>query len=598
MAVMSNFCESPENSRAVFVSPVTVHVVGMVVVALMLLLPEGIGGLVRDHAWRLLLVPLLLVLASPFERAITLLAGEGERRPFLVALLLGLLMSVALLWRVLPAEWSPIDDHEIPKFLGTDWHISLSELPSTALQTEIKNWGASKRYRPIYYSLRLLECWAWGANLGLWYTVRIALLGITLGCSFFIMRRPLGWLAAIALTAFLMTESFWADIWARLGPSEIYCVPGTALFLVGFQLLWNFRSLSPGRVAPASALVPGLTALSLGFLMAVGSKENYLILCLPVAVLLVRSLAVRPVLRGVSLVCGLLLTLGALLAIGIVRGVSTFGHVYGMSVSVSASSLLRSLIIPEFFPFWVGVALALAATYLMWVRLATADRSGVIVSMMRPWMLWMGAGLMTYLSQVAFFGEPWPTNIRYDFPGVIVPLVFPALLFGLVHKGAEKTGFAPEPLRILRGWLVVGLTALIVIKGFSSLTGATLRQVSTTKRYTSALQSLVQIASQNPKMPIVMYSSDPFDHEPMIGTSWFLASFRVQNPLYMEIRHAKSSLGDPRRERVSKELQRRSINGWGNVFHPKSELDDAPHIGALFSGDQAGRHCWKSVRLY
>ena len=87
------------------------------------------------------------------------------------------------------AKFGPVDDHEPLDWMGSDGHLPWSEFWTTFIhKTEVGQWGASGRWRPAYYLLRVGETAAFGDNPWAWYACVLvmfagacALLGYTAG---------------------------------------------------------------------------------------------------------------------------------------------------------------------------------------------------------------------------------------------------------------------------------------------------------------------------------------------------------------------------------------------------------------------------------
>jgi hypothetical protein len=99
------------------------------------------------------------------------------------------IMAYGLAGDMLSAGWGPIDDHEIVRFLGPDRVLRLAEIPGLWLDLEPAHPGAFARYRPSYYTVRVLEAFLWGDAPATWYTARIAMLGATLALFWRILSR-------------------------------------------------------------------------------------------------------------------------------------------------------------------------------------------------------------------------------------------------------------------------------------------------------------------------------------------------------------------------------------------------------------------------
>src|SRR5262245_49428079 len=95
-----------------------------------------------------------------------------------------------MLYPMLSADFSMIDDHEIVKMLGGDARLSLSKVVTMIPEWAIEYNG---RFRPGYYSLRLLESAIAGDSAPFWYANRLALAllsALAIYCGVRVLLQP------------------------------------------------------------------------------------------------------------------------------------------------------------------------------------------------------------------------------------------------------------------------------------------------------------------------------------------------------------------------------------------------------------------------
>ena len=76
---------------------------------------------------------------------------------FVLVWLLSLGVGYCLFGVNLNAKMGMIDDHEVVSFLGPDKDIAVGEIPQLLSKTEVGKWGEALRFRPVYYTLRIVE---------------------------------------------------------------------------------------------------------------------------------------------------------------------------------------------------------------------------------------------------------------------------------------------------------------------------------------------------------------------------------------------------------------------------------------------------------
>lgn len=177
-----------------------------------------------------------------------------------IALLAFAVFVAALMYVMAPmasAQFSHVDDHEIAVIIGPSQHIALTDVPGKIAQYAIETNG---RFRPGYFTLRVLEATFAGTYVPIWYLDRFilallagaALLALAYG---YVTRLPL-----IVLPLMLIAGPQ-AEMWTRLGPQETYAVP---MILAGLAL-WRWRHQTAG----------------LAFLLAAGLVKESFVLLIP-----------------------------------------------------------------------------------------------------------------------------------------------------------------------------------------------------------------------------------------------------------------------------------------------------------------------------
>jgi len=232
----------------------------------------------------------------------------------------GLAIFIALYsWGpLLDAKWGLFDDHEIIRFVGMDERLPPSRFIETLNATELNPNSTQTRFRPSYYVLRAIEAMIWGKDPALWYGFRIAV-AVVFGFSLaYVSLSFAGPILSIGFLIFVLSAPYWADIFARAGPAELYAVFGVSLIFFSIGRLKHKTSASLFQVC----------ALVCGVIIATGSKENFLFLIfIPVFLLCSRQIKLRSM-SGFLLVFSILFVLWIGLTIYF-RLKTTDGLIYG-----------------------------------------------------------------------------------------------------------------------------------------------------------------------------------------------------------------------------------------------------------------------------
>lgn len=477
--------------------------------------------------------------------------------------------SILFAWYVcgdnLAAQWWIIDDHEIMHFLGPDGKVGIHDIIPLLLKTEAGSPGEFVRYRPSYYFLRIGETFLWGNSPQLWYGCRLAMFAASAAILWWIADQFIGLLAGMLFVLYVFAFPYWADIWARLGPAEIYAVFGTALFALGY--VHAIRALNAERAKGERTALDWLLML-FGALIAMGSKENFLLLLLPVALLCLllwrRRALGKPGLLCSAAMLGYGAFVGTAVGIGLARAKA---DVYANSVDPAARTTL----------FWGGVRMVFANHLLTSALVAVAVL--VIASVLRLRVKgdeaalrdvkkgiggYLAAGvalIFLVLSQYVFYNGKWPVNSRYDFPGALAGPLF-MLATAVLLKRLANLLFPGK--RGGRGVLLLFslLLAFLVGKnGFGDLKGAIGNNVLRTRAFTGQMTALARLLKNEPAAGLVFESYSARDHEPISSVAIFLRGYGVANPFYLRLHTHEGYQRHENEVKLTAELLDISANG-------------------------------------
>jgi hypothetical protein len=492
-------------------------------------------------------------------------AAWSARHERLVGFLGAALLVMPLFGKDLQAEWGIIDDHEIMTYLGPRERLPIAEVPSLLMHMEVGQPGKSLRYRPAYYLLRLMETALWGKNCTLWYLARIVILIVSIALTWLLLRPSFGFVASALFLAYLISLQFWCDIFAKLGPAETYIVFGLAWFAYCAKKLTESPSV-PDRRGDGWRWL----GLSLGAAICIGSKENFVILIIPFAVVAV--LAIRRRRFGI---CGTVSSLAILAMTGLVAGsviIATgnagydiYGHRVGLSIM--SANLAHSFAAHDC-RVMLGILSTVAGALLfeLWIK---SDRA--IIRLTGTTALCVGVCLALYSSQFVFYSGIWPVGNRYDFPGVLAPAfawLFAARL-GLLLLERARVG--QNVTRGLRFGMMMGLCLVISENGYSAVRGGVAANVAATRRFKIQLTNTVNLLKADPEAALVIESTSVGDFEPIISYARFLSAYGVRNPLFLKLNGYAVDDRSRLDHQLSVYLVSLSANG-GDGYRPMAEL--------------------------
>lgn len=431
-----------------------------------------------------------------------------------------------------------VDDHEVMSFLGSDLNLSFGEIPEMLMKTEAGFNLGSGRYRPAYYLTRLIETATWGVNPHLWYSFRVVLLGTCFFISWHLLGNFFGVIIGGLSTAVIFSRSYWADIWAQLGPAEAYCVAGVALYLLAYVRLWN------GKKTRRDYL--WWSVLTLSAILAMGSKENLLLLLPFSAVLLVRAWRRKRLgVAGFSLSV-LIFSFGLFIAVVVVIALRAKGAdlylnpVTPMSrLMILANGLLSFEQLSAQLPLWISLIVLIYAMVLK--RKKQDASSDALVEEAGVLFMLQAVFLVVWYSQYVFYNGKWPTGIRYDFPGVLsrdLAYIFLACFPLRILNNGRIFLVRPRITPYVRS-LVIGVILLVLLTygrtGYATTFNTSRLHSIKTKEFAASFSWVVKEVKKSPRIPIIVESHDMWDYERVLALREFFSAYGVTNPLALKI---------------------------------------------------------------
>lgn len=410
--------------------------------------------------------------------------------------------SAYLMGPLLGAKLGMIDDHEIPLFLGSDRKISINEIPNAFALTELANWGDALRYRPSYYTLRILETALWRDNATLWYGTRIIILIVSLWIGWKIMSKYFPEIVSYLFVFYVMTMPFWPDIITRLGPSEIYAIPSLLAFILGVI------QQNPGLVIGS-------------YIVAVGAKEN-LIFLLPILLFWSYNLNKRKALSCWS-------------KVGIIGSI-----IYSLWI-VSSILLATSKAGTDFYVTDISYVERVMTTFRM-IPTIIIDRDIIPGLIGLLYFFWIGKKykytkyvitnsfgiLVIIFSQYVFYNNKIPSLSRYDFPVLVLfPLFNIYVLFHVVATVSQKYKHLAN--LALCGLIVFMSLAYMYGRGYLLIHRQRDIVVQSSNTFKEKIDYLANTLRQNPETTLVFSSNHFIDFEPITSVERYITSQGVTN---------------------------------------------------------------------
>ena len=445
---------------------------------------------------------------------------------------LSFLLSYYLFGPNLRAKWWIIDDHEIMLLLGQDGKVSISEIPKLLYNSPDKPFNldnnTTRRFRPSYYFLRILEACLWGKTPSFWYLSRYLMASISIAIFFSLTCRCCGMLLGGVFTIYVISFPLWGDVWSRLGPSEAYAVFGTAIYCFGFFNLINHKT---ERHLKLNAFL-----LCIGAIIAIGSKENFLILIIPTIYLFInfiyRGRLNFPTVLSITII--FVFFVFVTVSLFVILRKSGF-DVYDNSISLSS----RTAILIKGFKK-TPVILLIAISLIISVIPIILKKNNISLLKKKYFLASLSilTLVMLYISQFVFYYGKWPTKTRYDFPGIMYNPLFLIIIALIFFETVEKKWPSyKKSIHLFVVLIAIGISVLYFPAKLKSIRAVSINNLDRTINFTEMLENIVREAKINPENKIVLESHSIMDFEPVYSLSRFLFVYGVKNPLLLRLQY-------------------------------------------------------------
>jgi hypothetical protein len=478
----------------------------------------------------------------------TIVAAENYRTQvsYFICYLVAVLIVLYSWSPMLRAQWSMIDDHEIVSLIGSGDGFGFRDIPEALEKTEVSSSSAANRFRPSYYAIRYAEIAAWGANPEYWYAARI-LIAVLFSLAFtWLCLQVASPLLALGAVIFTLSRPFWVDLFTRLGPAETYGALGLTLVLLGFILRRQRFCNSYNSLF-----------LSLGVVVAVGSKENFLFLAaIPVCILVFywKKLSIF-----LKLTYFIPIFYSSWIVLTVLNRLSLSGKdVYSQDVSLDSRASLVFAFLKRVDVLLWAFAIALLFCAFFFERLYRHKAQITILSrhemIIRTTLVTATLLLLLYFSQYIFYSGAWPNvgSPRYLFPGLLFKYMAVLLLLNLLIRISSDFNFGRVLPRVLAISSLLGLMGFVTVGGvnrnfpkdvkvdiniygrlsdISSNRKSAEMRVEATRVFTHKMNEIIRDLRSDPPAAIVFNSHGAGDYEPLFSVLRFVRAADISLPI-------------------------------------------------------------------
>ena len=466
------------------------------------------------------------------------------------------IMAITYLSPGLFAKFGIIDDHEIINFLyEKDRNGIIGGFVPSLKSTEVVSYGEASRFRPSYYPLRILESFIYGENVFIWYFVRMVGYFFSTFIIFYITVHIFGLAWAVPISLASCTFPYWADIFARLGPGEFYVTIGCSM--VAWGIFNIYRSLNL-----AKPHLKHIVAITLGCLMAMGSKEYFIVLTLPVALIFLLSLKRKGRLSlGECLSAAIIFSYAGFIFLALAIYFSSHSvDVYSQSISLNE----RGMILGEFFGNKHGLVFVLEVVFMFIISCLKYRQKKLSNLSPMIFFIVIFIGIMVAM-QIVFNGVIY-SHMRYAYPW--------ALLLTLNHIIFFYWIYLHYPIAAVR-YVFWVLCFVILVKnsfGFKILRES-LNNVERTTIFDKKMSYIKNKLDKDITIPVVLSVNDPLDSFEQVGSFVIYARYReIKNVLYLCANYGIDAINTPRKERLHQGILNRQNNG-NELLRPLGDIN-------------------------
>lgn len=500
------------------------------------------------------------------------------------------IVGYLLLGQNFAASFGPTDDHGILGYLGSDRILTLQEIPRLIQLSEIGSLGSYPRFRLLYTPFIILETYLWKDSVFLWYFAKYILFVISFTIFWWIIRKYTGIILGFLIVLFSLTFPFWGDIWSRLGPGEIYAVFGTALYAMGFTGLWSQRKQTATETLNWFYLLAGTS-------IAVGTKENFVILLLPIMYLMYRRIKQKqfPLLGAIVIsLCTIFTFITSYFsAIAVMKN---SGDVYGNSVDLSfrlRQTISHSLFLLQETWMFFGIKLIAAGIVCIGAIIYIFFRYKKIripyISFLQKLFIGLFLLALLVLSQIFFYSGIWPTGGRYDFPGMMaIPIsiifIYSSTILFLKHISTNRLY-----IQLFTLVTTVALGVWILVFRFPVVRMSRIN-MEESRKFMSKIQTIIRQTSPSPEIPIIIESQKPLDYEMIFSVPIYLRYYGVKNPIFLKIEFSNTDNYTGLEKKLADKLESIALNG-NTYYSTFAKYPDNTSCFSLQISDQATVDC-------
>lgn len=486
----------------------------------------------------------------------------------LIVAVAGTIIGFAVLGDLLGSHLWLIDDHHILTTrarMGTGFSGFFSFLTEPG---GLRFTGG--RIRPTFSLLWAAEMFLWGENASLWYFSRVMAFCAFLVLTSIAVWRFAGTAVALSCALVMITLPSFSDVFTRLGSAEAYGAVGVAAIIAGLALCIydDIEGRKPGQL--------GYVLIGLGGVLSVGSKEVFILFCLPVifsVYLLIRHKDARFV-SWLSVVLALLVS--AFMFKGLL-GVLSSGRVSYLAEDIGFLDTFRRLAsgvrsAVSIHSVHLTFSAALCSLMLVVSRWRGVSRKDTIRCVIYYALLVLFVVGITS-SQYVFYVNEWPVKgkyTHYNFPGMFMPFVHALIIVSSVMYALGRN--FPKFVTMVCSIAFLLIAAVYTYNSNIVLLNSVNHNLQRTGRTQETIENAFSTINDTGAQYVVVEAIGAHrSYEPSLSVIAFLRSKGISVPFYLRVWDKDESTA--RNIMLLESLKRKSESG-RDGFRPIAELNE------------------------
>jgi len=456
-----------------------------------------------------------------------------------------ILISFLFFGKTLNSQMGIIDDHTyFARSVLTDTSAVWKNFINAP---EIKSFGNSPRFRIIYDLINNTETLVFRTNASYWYLTNIFVFAFFIFTVFYLTYKNLNIKWAIPFTLYVISSSYFALIFTRLGTAEVWTILGCSIYALGFNSLYH-KSKSSKTYSEWKEWL----AMILGAIIAIGSKENFAVMgVLFITIFIILKLRHKiSFLTILSTIFLLFINCFQILDIYLTQKNNGVDYYQNNSETIyRITKVVSGLFLQETRPYTTSLIIFIFILILFYFLVIKTNKKNLQFKLLISYFI---TPLVTTLVLAAIlifnlyiYNGTLNTTNRYAFPSVLITQIQLLVISRWFYNILSRKNKLYTSILFFSIFLIS--IPVLLFKDYSNLKYSrdmSTKNVEATNLFQNKLTEIVKLTKKNPDYPIVFSSYQPFDYEPMVSIKIYLRYSNIYNTLMVKTNYNKEITTD------------------------------------------------------